>query len=197
MRGHQAARLIDPVDSTPRSRLEVAASTSEAREGLGPWANRPRATTHNSKLCQDGNVADSSERPDGNVADFSKPCQDGNVAELSDTLASAAKTDTKILMISDDINFSNAARQHVSHTVQFTRTMLLSSDWLERRDEILADISFVLIELPHCRTASGTRNDRKIVQIELSRSLNAVPRCPLRCLHLDVQIPGNLHQYIS
>ena len=58
--------------------------------------------------------------------------------------------------------FANAVRQHVSHTVQFTRTMLLSSDWLERRDEILADITLVLIELPHCRTASGTRNDRKI-----------------------------------
>ena len=88
------------------------------------------------------------------------------LVEEGSTLASTGVT--KILMISDDTTFANAIRQHVHHTVQFTRIMLLSSDWLERRDEIIADITLVLIELPHCGTASGTRNDCKIVDRTIS-----------------------------
>ena len=160
MRDPQAARLTDPVDSTPRKALARGTTPRET-----PAIDQPPAT-----------AADFLSQPERGVV---------SVKEES-TLASAdgdglspaviasrfsprtSKTNTKILMASDDITFANAIRQHVHHTVQFTRTMLLSSGWLESRDEILADITLVLIELPHCRTASGTRNDRKIVDRTIS-----------------------------
>ena len=133
MRDRQAARLTDPVDFTPRKALA-------------------RDTTSRKTLAIDpipATAADYLAQPERGVVSVQEESTlasaDGDglspAAIASRFSQRTSKTNTKILMVSDDITFANAIRQHVHHTVQFTRTMLVSSDWLERRDEILADIT--------------------------------------------------------
>ena len=69
-----------------------------------------------------------------------------------------------ILLISDDLDYANAIRKHTTALIQVTRTMLLASNWNERRDELMSQANVTLIDLPHDRTVSGTRNDRKIIE---------------------------------
>ena len=73
-----------------------------------------------------------------------------------------------IIVISEKAALQVAASKLWSQMFVVTRMMLLNSDWMEQRDKLLRDCECVLLEAPHCRTASGTRNDRKVADRMLS-----------------------------
>ena len=49
-----------------------------------------------------------------------------------------------------------------SEPVLVTRTQLLGSDWLNQQQRLMNKAVLVLIELPHTRTATGNRSDRRL-----------------------------------
>ena len=82
---------------------------------------------------------------------------------LTATIGGIPSTSTSIILLSEDA----AIQQHLLEQVPgqlavVTRTMLLNADWRELRDRLLQKPATVIMELPRCRTSSGTRNDRRV-----------------------------------
>ncbi len=73
-----------------------------------------------------------------------------------------------IILISEDASLQQLVQhlQPISTTV-VARLMLLSADWERARDRslrmALPDTVRVIMELPRTRTATGTRNDRRVL----------------------------------
>ena len=68
-----------------------------------------------------------------------------------------------VVLISEDAQLQKQLRERYPHLHTVSRKMFLDATWLEARDAFLKDSFLVVAELPRCRTASGTRNDRKIM----------------------------------
>ena len=67
-----------------------------------------------------------------------------------------------MLLISDTAALQLAVKRLSLHVFVVTRNMLLTGDWVRIRDEMVQQADYLLIELPQCRTATGSRQDRKI-----------------------------------
>ena len=68
-----------------------------------------------------------------------------------------------VVLISEDAHLQKQLSERYPHLHIVSRKMFLDSTWLEARDAFLKDSLLMVAELPRCRTASGTRSDRKIM----------------------------------
>ena len=74
-----------------------------------------------------------------------------------------AVTNNTCILLSDSAQLQSALQSANFNMCVITRTMILDSTWMETRDRVLLHSSTIVMELPHCRTASGTKHDRKVM----------------------------------
>ena len=94
------------------------------------------------------------------MADASETNRQENQGRKSGT----KKITDKIVLITESFIIQDLVKQYFADVVVVTRTMLLTPRWMDVRDQSLRSAAAVWIEIVQGRTATGTRNDRKIVE---------------------------------